>query len=309
MFDRLMCVDARRRCLPLTLHHPSAIQRSFMSADDVSAGRDGRDALQFDRVETSGAPSGQGAESPAVICEMCGRSAGTEYYHVNGKPVCENCRQVLRSAAETPRTAGPLVRAGVLGLVAAIAGAAIYYAVIAITNFEIGLVAILIGYMVGYMVRRGAGGRGGRRFQILAVVLTYWAVGLAYTPLAFKGLTDDKTAAADSTSVAETTDTAVSLPSTDSSALVASSVSDAPGDSSDDGKRTSAVKALGMVFLLVFALPVLSIVESMPGGILSALIIFIGLRQAWTMTGAHVFNVSGPYKVGAGPASSSPATP
>ena len=40
----------------------------------------------------------------------------------------------------------------------------------------------------GLRVRKGAGGRGGRRFQILAVVLTYWAVGLAYTPLAFKGI-------------------------------------------------------------------------------------------------------------------------
>ena len=41
--------------------------------------------------------------------------------------------------------------------------------------------------MVGWAIRKGTAGRGGRRFQILAAVLTYWAVGLAYTPLAFKG--------------------------------------------------------------------------------------------------------------------------
>jgi len=117
---------------------------------------------------------------------------GTQYYHVNDKPVCESCRGVVMSAAATPRTTGPLIRGGIFGLGAAIAGAAIYYAVIAIANLEIGIVAILIGYMVGYAVRKGAGGRGGRRFQILAVVLTYWSVGLAYAPLAFKQATKGK---------------------------------------------------------------------------------------------------------------------
>ena len=87
---------------------------------------------------------------------------------------------------ELPR--GRHVGVGDPAIGAAIAGAAIYYAVIAIAHLEIGIVAILIGYMVGWGVRKGAGGRGGRRFQILAVVLTYWAVGLAYSPLAFEEL-------------------------------------------------------------------------------------------------------------------------
>ena len=78
---------------------------------------------------------------------------------------------------------GSVREGGPVRLVAAIPGAILYYAVIAITNFEIGIVAIAIGYMVGWAVRKGAGGRGGRRFQVLALVLTYWAVGLAYTPL------------------------------------------------------------------------------------------------------------------------------
>ena len=59
-----------------------------------------------------------------------------------------------------------MVAAGALGLGAGIVGAAIYYAVIAITHLEIGIVAILIGYMVGRAVRKGARGHGGLRFQI-----------------------------------------------------------------------------------------------------------------------------------------------
>jgi hypothetical protein len=110
----------------------------------------------------------------------------TEYYQVNGTIVCERCRLAIEAHAETPAGIAPLVKAGVFGLGAGIVGAAIYYAVIAIANLEIGIVAILIGYMVGYSVRKGAGGGGGRRFQILGVALTYASVALAYAPLAFQ---------------------------------------------------------------------------------------------------------------------------
>jgi hypothetical protein len=260
-----------------------------MSSSDAQAERD---ELQFDRVETSGAQAEAGTETPAVLCEACGKPVGSQYYHINGKTACDNCRQLVLSSTVTPRTTGPLVRAGLFGLAAAVAGAAIYYAVIAITNFEIGLVAILIGYMVGYMVRKGAGGRGGRRFQVLAVVLTYWAVGLAYTPLAFKGGSDDDkvTAASDSTASGSAASTPAAL---DTSNAVS-------GELRDEGSGGgSALKAFGMLAALVFALPVMYVAQSMPGGILSALIILIGLRQAWSMTASPKLEISGPYKVGA----------
>ena len=89
----------------------------------------------------------------------------------------------------------PLLMAAGFGAGAGIVGAAIYYAVIAIAHLEIGIVAILIGYMVGYSVRKGAQGRGGRRFQVLAAVLTYCSVALAYTPLAIEQAMAEKPAA------------------------------------------------------------------------------------------------------------------
>ena len=45
---------------------------------------------------------------------------------------------------------------------------------------RLGLIAILIGYMVGKAIRKAAIA-GGRKYQILAVALTYGAVGLAYS--------------------------------------------------------------------------------------------------------------------------------
>jgi hypothetical protein len=56
---------------------------------------------------------------------------------------------------------------------------------------------------------------------------------------------------------------------------------------------------------LIAALPVLVVWGSFPGGLISGFIIFIGMKQAWTMTGAPRLQVLGPYRVGAAPASTS----
>ena len=63
-----------------------------------------------------------------------------------------------------------------LGLLAGLAGAAIWYAVRKITDYEIGLIAIVVGLMVGVAVRKGSKGRGGWFYQALAMTLTYCCV-------------------------------------------------------------------------------------------------------------------------------------
>ena len=63
---------------------------------------------------------------------------------------------------------------------------------------------------------------------------------------------------------------------------------------------SQALKALGALAVLVFALPVISVFGSLPFGLISALIIFIGMRQAWKMTATPELQISGPYKVGGG---------
>lgn len=274
-----------------------------MSADDAPTESKAPEALQFDRVETTS--RGDVAASPGVTCTVCEKPVEVEYYTANGKPVCDGCRHVLTSAAATPRSAGPLIKAGIFGLGAAILGAAIYYAVIAIANLEIGIVAILIGYMVGYMVHKGAGGRGGRRFQILAVILTYWAVGLAYSPLAFKELTKDKSTSSltsDSTRATSVTpsDSVSAAPVVADTARAASGVTTAKSSTDKEVSGREALMAVGALVLLVFALPALSIIGSLPMGLISALIIFIGMRQAWKMTATPELQISGPYKVGGG---------
>lgn len=241
--------------------------------------------LQFDRVVTEARPSSP-PSNLAVTCTACQALVETEYYDVNGNVVCGSCRSAIEAAAETPRGMIPLITAGVFGLGAGIVGAAIYYAVIAITSFEIGIVAILIGYMVGYAVRKGVRGRGGLRFQVLAAALTYAAVGLAYTPIVVKAAID-----------AERTARMAASPATSSSDAVAAA--DSTRAETTRPGWGSLLPALALLTAMVAALPVLAVVGSLPGGVITALIIFVGMRQAWKMTGAPWLQVLGPYRVGA----------
>jgi hypothetical protein len=255
-------------------------------AHDPAGGQE----LQFDRV-SSGPTSSAPASTLAATCVACQTSIETEYYAVNGHVLCDRCRAAAESTAETPRGIVPFLTAGAFGLGAGIVGAVIYYAVMAIANLEIGIVAILIGYMVGYSVRKGARGRGGRRFQVLAVALTYASIALAYTPIAVKQAMDDERSAQKTAAT-----------SSNSSAA-------APTDSGRTATTTPggglSLMEFAVMFGLIAALPVLVVTGSLPYGLISALIILIGMRQAWMMTGAPRLQVFGPYRVGA----ARPSTP
>ena len=232
--------------------------------------------IQFDTAT----PQAGGGPPGGMTCAGCNRILTTEYFDVNGTIVCQDCRHAVAEHAETPRELGVLVRAAVFGVVAAVLGAALYYAVLALADLQIGIVAIAIGYMVGYGIRMATGGRGGRRFQIVALVLTYWAVGLAYTPLIFTA------ARAEAQQTTETKQ---------------ADLKDAPArlrSRNDAPPSLGIVRVLFVVLLLSFTLPVYVVMASMPGGLISAAIIGFGMRQAWVMTGAPVLQISGPYRVG-----------
>lgn len=239
------------------------------------------EALQFDQAIAGS--SGASAEKPAVTCAACRAQIETEYFDVNGHSVCGRCRTIAASAAETPRGIVPLATAAAYGLGAGILGAIVYYAVIAIAHLEIGIVAILIGYMVGYAVRAGARGRGALRFQVLAVCLTYGSIALAYTPIAIKEMAAGRKAPG---------------------ASAASSSDAAAADADLEEAAPSAGRMLLFAAALagfIAALPILVVVGSFPSGLISALIIFFGMRQAWRMTGPPRMQILGPYRVGALP--------
>ncbi|MEW5848445.1 MAG: hypothetical protein AB2A00_06500 [Myxococcota bacterium] len=81
-----------------------------------------------------------------------------------------------------------LLRAWAWGAGAALLGAALYYAVVALTGYELGVVALLVGWLVGSAVRAGSGRVGGRRYQLMAVGLTYLAIVSTSVPRTLEAL-------------------------------------------------------------------------------------------------------------------------
>lgn len=130
--------------------------------------------LRFDEAPTD-APA-------APTCARCGQAIESEYFEVAGAIVCQACSAALASEIDEGSPGGRFTRALVYGFGGAAAGAALYYGIVALTGYEIGLVAIAVGWLVGRAVQLGSRHRGGRVYQILAVGLTYVAIVSTYIP-------------------------------------------------------------------------------------------------------------------------------
>src|SRR5262245_15741153 len=206
--------------------------------------------LQFDRVVPDSLSTVL-HDRVAATCVACGTAIETEYYQINGHVACATCRSRAEASAETPRGIRPLVIAGMFGLGAGLAGAVIYFAVLALLDLEVGIVAIVIGYIVGYAIPKGTGGRGGLRSRVLAVALTYGPIAMAYTSIVIKS--------------------AIEKPEpTTTSATVA------PGETAaQPDNDQSLIVGLASALLLVAAMPVLVVFGSLPGSLISGLIIAI----------------------------------
>jgi hypothetical protein len=154
-----------------------------MSQRDLAAGQHDNDAhpgddaeLQFDQAEFVGpGPSG-------TACGICHRAIGDSYYEINGKILCAECRQRVESAFGSGSPIARVLKAVAFGAAGAAAGAVLYYTIIRVTGMNIGLVAVVVGLMVGGAVRKGTGNRGGLFYQFLAVFLTYVSIGAMNMP-------------------------------------------------------------------------------------------------------------------------------
>ncbi len=231
--------------------------------------------LQFDRAEpTTAAAAGPGS------CTVCKQPLVGSYYAINGRAVCASCRDKVAQHA----TSGSFVTALLLGIGAAIVGAGIFFGIEALTGYVFGLVAVVVGLLVGGAVRKGSRGIGGWRYQALAIALTYLAVVATDAGIVIRGVIQDKGARFQADSAVVTTPSA------------APSVVD---DSSTTAGRTPGARnpALAIVMLLGFALamPVL-IGLSSP---LHLVIVGFALYEAWKLNRTPAFRITGPFQIAA----------
>ena len=250
-------------------------------------------ALQFDHAEFETSPGG-------MTCSSCNQPIAAVYYEANGKTLCERCRFAI--AACISRRPGPagFLRATLAGAAAALAGAIVYFVVLAVTGYIFGLVAILVGYLVGRAVRWGTGNRGGWPYQSLAIVLTYLAIVSAYIPMIVKGFAEmaAKDAAAHS---------APATPGQQAADAKAPGASAA--DHADAASRPSTLSFVQVALALVFLLGVAAFAPFLNGfDPLGWAIIAFGLYQAWKMNRRVTCEVHGPFTPGATPAPSTERT-
>lgn len=235
--------------------------------------------VQFDRAEL------QDDRPAEVVCKGCNQKIVHAYYAAGDKVVCSSCRDaVLRTLS--PGGIAPFLKAVVLGVPAAAVGAGIYYGVTALTGYELGLVAIVIGVLVGGAVRRGSGGRGGWPYQALAVGLTYCAIVSTYVPYLIQGARQQ----AHKVNASPATKDAGAQPGLDAAPNTAAS------EPSTDADSRSAVIGMLMLVGFVLALPFLAGMQNIMG----IVIIGIGLYEAWKINKRPGIQITGPYEVSAG---------
>ena len=221
--------------------------------------------------------------------------------------VCERCRNSVQASLTGGSGAARFLRAAVAGLLAAAAGALIYFGISALTGYEFGLVAIVVGLMVGGAVRWGSTGRGGRSYQALAMALTYTAIVTTYVPQIVRSFREaahapQVPAASPNSSGAVQ---AARAPTRRSSATTPTAKTGSPrpvqatsragtSAASQDDARPTPIKFLigwGFVFAIAFVAPFLGGLRNIMG----LIIIGIGLYEAWKMNRRVRVELSGPF--------------
>jgi hypothetical protein len=238
-----------------------------------------QEGVQFDRAEYAD------KVAPPTTCANCSQPLWDTYYDVNGRVCCERCRRDLELAGRQGSGPGRFVRAATFGVLAGAAGAGIWYGVRALTGYEVGLIAILVGFMVGGAVRKGSAGRGGWLYQALAVLLTYASIVSTYVPMIATDLRETARKSDAQAAPSSTATPAATPPAASTKALA--------------GRPLLAAALFGLVvFAIACVAPFLGGFQSLIG----LFIIGIGLYEAWKINKRVPIVVTGPFRVGSAPA-------
>lgn len=154
----------------------------------------GEPELDFERADF-----GQASEPEAggpMLCSLCQVPIGDQYFTVASAFVCVRCEGLHRDAGPPGSAFSRFGGSIALGSVAAVVASALWMAVTQLTGYEIGLIAIAVGWIVATAVQLGNRGVGGVPYQVLAAFLTYSAIVMTYVPLLLAEIDSESTAAA-----------------------------------------------------------------------------------------------------------------
>lgn len=218
----------------------------------------------------------EGIPSERRPCGLCKARLNDEYFMAKNMPLCTACRQSSFGGGGSLLC---FVRAIGLGFIGAVLGALLDVLITRVTGLQLGLIAIVMGWLVGLGVSVGARDRGGCLYQILALGLTYFAISFS--------LVGQITSAALNGEIALDAPTAISSPATAKPVPTSSprhtpfadGLPNVPGEQRADLTATDVLAALLATLAIGAALPVMVAMEA-PS---SALIFGFALYQAASM--------------------------
>ena len=220
-------------------------------------------------------------------CALCRGEIERMYFHLNGQAICPACAGSAQARQRRPSHVAVLrglVYGGGMAVLCSI-GYAIFTMV---TNMEVALIAIAIGFLIGRAVRTGSRGLGGRRCQALAVLLTYFAIIMGYLPPVVKQMRETTAKVAEKGAEVRT------------ASLARSAQPPAPKPSLARWLIAVGVIGIGVAFVAIAA-PV-AVLTSGASGIISVLILLLGLQRAWRETARDARVLMGPYELEEAPA-------
>src|SRR5258705_5348556 len=88
-------------------------------------------------------------------CAFCQRELESSYFDVNGRAACEDCRYRIEQQQNRGAGTAGFFKALAAGCGAAFVGFLIYWLIVELTGYELGLIAIVVGILVGRAVRWG----------------------------------------------------------------------------------------------------------------------------------------------------------
>jgi hypothetical protein len=266
-------------------------------------------------------PMERGKSTPAAsrkdLCEKCGHPLEHWYFRVNGAMHCLPC-------AKSERNMGPrdsesaYTRAVLFGGGVAVAVFFLYVALGITTTWAFQYSAIVLGLVTAKMMMIGSKGTGGRRYQWMAVILTYATVSVAAVPIAIDHQNRVNAAiqaqakavnlAEEQQRLEEEFESGASRPLP--GAGQAGTAQKNPGQKSADGSGAAAKpRASGVVTrpvvapaaafgaLLIWGLfsPLIQAAMTIQGGI-SLISLILGIMIAWRVTAARRMEITGPFR-------------
>jgi len=224
---------------------------------------------QFGTAEYLGKPGGD-------HCQFCHQLIGGKYYRANGAMACPGCAEKMRGELAKD-THSAFVRAVVFGIGAAVLGMILYATFAIVTGIVIGYAALAVGWIIGKAMITGSNGVGGRRYQIIAVLLTYAAVSTAAIPIWIHYAGEHRHAEQKQTA----------QPQGDTLA--------GRDDTASSGGNVAS--ALGILLMLGLASPFIEVFQGNPlSGFIGLVILFVGMRFAWRFTAGKPLEIFGPFE-------------